>query len=433
MLKRNAPVLTARFEAMRDDPTDVAHYRQLGGYEGLASVIDMGREQALDELDAAALLGRGGAAYPAGRKWRHLYNAAGETKYIVCNGDEGEPGTFKDKALVESDPLAVIEGMTIAGYEFNAQQGYIYIRGEYRHLRAIFNQALENARAAGLLGDHILGMADFNYDIRVISGAGAYVCGESSALLNSIEGKTGRPRVKPPHLADVGLYLKPTLVNNVESYASIPVIMREGGQAFRHLGTPGGGGTKLICLTGHVKNRGLYEVDLGTPLEDILYSEKFGGGSSTGRPLKFIHFGGQSGSIGAADQLHDCLYSYEDLKDRGLAIGSGAIVAMDDSVGIVDYLTSVANFFAHESCGKCTPCRIGTLRILELLEKFQQKAGIPGDLAVFENMVTHVTQLSACGLGQSVGKPMLSGYELFPEEFKQAINWQTVERKEVAW
>lgn len=302
MIKRNQPVLLERVLKMAA-PTNVTEYCQYGGFEGLRQATEMSGEAILDELDLAHLRGRGGAAYPLGKKWRHLYGAQGETKYIVCNADEGEPGTFKDKALLEKDPLSVIEGMVIAGHLFAAKAGYIYIRGEYRNIQNIFQEALDNAEKAGFLGDNILGIPGFNYRITIISGAGAYVCGENSALLNSIEGKTGRPRIKPPHLADVGLYLQPTLVNNVESFAGIPVILREGGQAYRELGTEDGGGTKLICLSGQIKNRGLYEVNLGTPLSEILYSDDYGGGSATGRPLKFIHFGGQSGPIGDVRQL----------------------------------------------------------------------------------------------------------------------------------
>ena len=427
------PVLMSRFDQYID-ATDVPAYCDQAGYEGLKYVVNLkDKASFLDELDTALLRGRGGAAYPLGKKWRHLFYVDNDPKYIVCNADEVEPGTFKDKALLEHDPLAVIEGMTIAGYMFDSPQGYIYIRGEYRNLHRRFTQALEHARKANLLGHDILGIPGFDYDIKIISGAGAYICGENSALLNSIEGKTGRPRVKPPHLSDVGLYQQPTLVNNVESFASVPMIARIGGQAFLDLGTPGGGGTKLICLSGHVKNRGLYEVKLGTPLEEIIYSENYGGGSSTGRPLKFIHFGGQSGAIGAVADLKDCAYSYEGLLEHDVTIGSGAIVVMDDSVNMVDYLTSVAAFFAHESCGKCTPCRIGTLRILEMLQTFQRKDAVPGDLEVFETMLTHVTQLSACGLGQSVANSMKSGLKLFPEDFEQATNWALPKRQEVSW
>ncbi|MFD1672395.1 NADH-quinone oxidoreductase subunit F [Agrilactobacillus yilanensis] len=429
----NDNVLMARF-GQYIDATDVQAYCKQEGYEGLKHVVSLAEPaDFLDELDTAMLRGRGGAGYPLGKKWRHLFYSENDPKYIVCNADEGEPGTFKDKALLEYDPLAVIEGMTIAGYMFGSPQGYIYIRGEYRNLHRRFTQALEHARQANFLGENILGVAGFNYDIKIISGAGAYVCGENSALLNSIEGKTGRPRVKPPHLADVGLYQKPTLVNNVESYADVPVIARMGGQAFLDLGTEDGGGTKLICLSGHVKNRGLYEVKLGTPIHEILYSPNYGGGSSTGRPLKFIHFGGQSGPIGGVAELDDCAYSYDGLSAHDLTIGSGAIVVMDDSVNMVDYLTSVAEFFAHESCGKCTPCRIGSLRILETLQLFQRRDAVPGDLEVFESMLTHVTQLSACGLGQSIATSMVSGMALCPDEFEQAINWALPKRQEVSW
>jgi len=428
----NKKVLTTRFEKM-NDPTDVQNYCALSGYEGLKKALQMKKEDILEELEAALLRGRGGAAFPLGKKWRHLFYSQGSPKYIVCNADEGEPKTFKDKALLDFDPLALVEGMTIAGYLFDSPQGYIYIRGEYRHLHDRLNEALFNARQMKLLGKNILGISGFDYNIRIISGAGAYVCGENSALLNSIEGKTGRPRVKPPHLADVGLYLKPTLVNNVESYACVPYILRHGGEAFRSLGTKDGGGTKLICLTGHVKNRGLYEVNLGTPLQEILYSEEYGGGSSTGRPLKFIHFGGQSGPIGSVSQLEDCIYSYDGMWDKDLSVGSGAIVVMDDSVSIIDYLTQVAAFFTHESCGKCTPCRIGTLRILEMLEKFQQGRGMPGDMQRFHAMLTHVTQLSACGLGQSASTAIFSAMQAFPEEFEQVIDTKGEKVQEVMW
>ena len=427
---RDQIVLTKRFDQI--NPTSVSDYVRLDGYQGLKQALIMDNEAIFTELDEALLRGRGGAAYPLGRKWRHMYGSKGSTKYIVCNADEGEPGTFKDKALIEKDPLAIIEGMTIAGYLFGAKQGYIYIRGEYRRLQDLFNEALDHARKANYLGENILG-AGFDYDIKVISGAGAYVCGENSALLNSIEGKTGRPRVKPPHLADVGLYLKPTLVNNVESFAGVPVILRKGGHYFRELGTEDGGGTKLICLSGHIKNRGLYEVNLGTPLSEILYSEEYGGGSSTGRPLKFIHFGGQSGPIGSVARLADCEYSYDGLWAENLAIGSGAIVVLDDSVNLIDYLVSVAQFFAHESCGKCTPCRIGSLRIVEMLETFKAQAAAPGDVERFEHLLTHVTQLSACGLGQSIATAMVSAMKDFPEEFQGVVDQAIPERQEAAW
>ncbi|CUX51433.1 complex I 51 kDa subunit family protein [Clostridium sp. C105KSO13] len=415
------PVLLKRVGKMTDS-TSVEEFTKYGGFDALKKAVTMDKETILDELDTAKLRGRGGAAYPLGRKWRHLYGSQDTPKYIVCNADEGEPGTFKDKMLLEKDPLSVVEGMLIAGYEFGSNDGYIYIRGEYRHIQAVFQQALDNARRAGYLGENIMGIDGFNYDIHIISGAGAYVCGENSALLNSIEGKTGRPRVKPPHLADVGLYLKPTLVNNVESFACVPALINMGGEAFLNLGTKDGGGTKLVCLSGHIKNRGIYEVELGTPLDEILYSEEYGGGTSTGRPIKFIHFGGQSGPIGTSEQIKGRLYDYGDFWYNKLAIGSGAIVVMDASVNIVDYMTSVMEFFVEESCGKCTPCRLGTTRLLELLRKLQRHGGKQGDIEKLEKMLELITNLSACGLGQSVSISVRSALTGYRNEFEECIS-----------
>lgn len=416
------PVLMKRMGKM-SNPASVEEYTALGGFEGLKKAVGMNRETILDEVDTAHVRGRGGAAYPMGRKWRQLYSIENDTKYIVCNADEGEPGTFKDRELLAKDPLSVIEGMAIAGYVFGSHNGYIYIRGEYRHIQKTFQEAIDNAEKAGFLGENILGVEGFNYTITIVSGAGAYICGENSALLNSIEGKAGRPRVKPPHLAEVGLHGLPTLVNNVESYACLPVILEMGGKGFLELGTEDGGGTKLVCLSGHIKNRGVYEVGLGTPLHDIIYSEEFGGGSSTGRPLKFIHFGGQSGPIGYMDQC-EIPYSYEGLWNTGLAIGSGAIVVMDDSVSIVEYLQSVMEFFVHESCGKCTPCRLGTTRVAELLNDFNTHRAVEGDIEKLESMLEHITYLSACGLGQSVGVSVKSALKEGRSEFESLIKRQ---------
>ncbi len=416
----NKTVLLTRVDRMQD-PTSVSEYVALGGFAALKKAMATDAEALLDEFDAAMLRGRGGAAYPLGKKWRHLYHSKATPKYIVCNADEGEPGTFKDKLLLSKDPLSVIEGMIIAGYLFGSPQGYIYIRGEYREIQKLFQQALDNAKAAGYLGRGILGVDGFDYEISVISGAGAYVCGENSTLLNSIEGKTGRPRVKPPHLADVGLYLKPTLVNNVESFACVPVIVNMGGAAFCALGTPDGGGTKLVCLSGHIKNRGVYEVPLGTPLKDILYSPEYGGGTSTGRPIGFCHFGGQSGPLGFPNQLEDCIYSYQGLWDKGLTVGSGAIVVMDDSVNVVEYLESVMEFFVHESCGKCTPCRLGTQRVLELFRRLLRGTSKADEMDRLETTLKHMTELSACGLGQSVSVSVRSALKYRRADFEALI------------
>ena len=413
------PILLKRVGAMKD-PTSVAEYVALGGFEALRKAITMDKADILQQVDDANLRGRGGAAYPAGRKWRHLYGIEETPKYIVCNADEGEPGTFKDRVLMESDPLAVLEGMIIAGYLFDSHEGFIYVRGEYRAIPKVLDRAIANAEAAGYLGKDILGVAGFDYSVSVISGAGAYVCGENSALLNSVEGKTGRPRVKPPHLAEVGLYSDPTLVNNVESFACVPVIVTMGGKAFLDLGTPDGGGTKLVALCGHAKNRGIYEVPLGTSFHDVLYSEEYGGGTSTGRPIGFVHVGGHSGPLAFPSQF-DVPFSYQGFWDAGLAIGTGSVVVMDDSVSVVDYVKKVMEFFVDESCGKCVPCRIGTVRLLELLEAFVDGSAKDGDIERLDGMSSNVMALSACGLGQTVGVALHSALTHSRGDFEERI------------
>ncbi|MCL1918747.1 MAG: NADH-quinone oxidoreductase subunit F [Peptococcaceae bacterium] len=396
------------------DPASVEEYLGLGGFAGLHRVTEMEKTQALDEIDIAMLRGRGGAAYPAGRKWKHLFGMKAEPKYIVCNGDEGEPGTFKDRLLLEEDPFSVLEGMLIAAYIFGAESAYIFIRGEYRRAQELFRRAVKSAEEAGYAGETILGIPGFSCRVYVVSGAGAYVCGENSALLNTIEGRTGRPRVKPPHLAEFGLYLKPTLVNNVESFACVPAILTMGGRAFLELGTEDGGGTKLVCLSGHAKNRGVFEAPLGTPMREVLYGSHYGGGTATGRPIQFCHFGGQSGPIGFPEQL-DGLFSYQDLWDEGLAMGTGAVVVMDDSVDLVEYVRQVVAFFVHESCGKCTPCRVGTMRMLECLDG--------GSVERLEEIIEHVTNLSACGLGQTAGCAVGCALKYRREQFeRRALN-----------
>jgi len=412
-------VLLKRVDKMAD-PTSVREYVALGGFEALRKAITMDKADILQEVDDANLRGRGGAAYPAGRKWRQLYGIEETPKYIVCNADEGEPGTFKDRVLLEHDPLSVFEGMLIAGYLFDSHEGFIYVRGEYRTIQATLQRALDNAAEAGFLGKNILGVDGFDYEITIISGAGAYVCGENSALLNSIEGKTGRPRVKPPHLAEVGLYALPTLVNNVESFACIPIILNIGGKAFLELGTPDGGGTKLVAICGLAKNRGVYEVPLGSPFHDVMYSEKYGGGTSTGRPIKFVHLGGQSGPLAFPDQF-GVPYSYQGLWDVDLAVGSGAVVVMDDSVSLVEYSQKVMEFFVHESCGKCTPCRIGTFRLLELLNTFVDGHAKDGDIELLDTMLSQVMDLSACGLGQAAGVAVRCALEHGREEFEGKV------------
>jgi len=396
------------------DPLSVSEYEKTGGFTALKKTKESSPEEIIAELKKAKLLGRGGAAYPAGSKWEHLLHIPETPKYIVCNADEGEPGTFKDRYIMEKLPLKLLEGIIIAGVVFKAKAGYIYVRGEYRKLQKRLLAAIENVRAAGLLGN--------DFDIHVISGAGAYVCGENSALLNSTEGKVGRPRIKPPHLAEVGLFLKPTLVNNVESFANIPAIVNMGGDAYLKIGHQDSGGSKLVCLSGHCKNRGVFEIPLGkVTLRDIIFDAEMGGGMSGSKKLKFFHLGGQSGFIGGVNQL-ETVYSYTDLKNAKLSVGSGAIVVMDESVSIIEYLKGVTEFFIHESCGKCVPCREGNRQILKILQKLsvprdEGNSAEEADLETLRRLIRTMTDAAFCGLGQTASAALNSAWKLFPEEF----------------
>lgn len=401
------------------DPLSVAEYEKKGGFAALKKAVASSPEQIIAEVKKAKLLGRGGAAYPAGSKWEHLLHITETPKYIVCNADEGEPGTFKDRFIMEKLPLKLLEGIIIAGVVFGAKAGYIYVRGEYRKIQKSLLAAIENVRAAGYLTANGK-LKDFN--IHVISGAGAYVCGENSALLNSTEGKVGRPRIKPPHLAEVGLFLQPTLVNNVESFANIPAIVNMGGDAYLQAGHPDSGGSKLICLSGHVRNRGVFEIPLGkVTLRDIIYDSELGGGISGNGKLKFFHLGGQSGSIGGSDQL-DTIYSYTDLRNARLSVGSGAVVVMDENIPILEYLKSVTEFFIHESCGKCVPCREGNVQILKILNKLSiPNAAAKGDLELLRALVHTMTSASFCGLGQTAAAALNSAWKLFKTEFESNV------------
>ena len=413
------PLITAG--AGGADPVSVEGYVKTGGFEALKKALAMKSEDIIAEVKKAKLLGRGGAAYPAGSKWEHLFHIPETPKYIVCNADEGEPGTFKDRHIMEKLPLKLLEGIIIAGFTFRAKAGYIYVRGEYRNIQKRLIAAIKNARDSGFLGRDILG-SGYSFDIHVISGAGAYVCGENSALLNSTEGKVGRPRIKPPHLAEVGLFLQPTLVNNVESFACIPAIVTMGGEEFLSIGHPDSGGTKLICLSGHVKNRGVFEIPLGkVTLREAIYDPELGGGIRGGGEIKFFHLGGQSGAIGGPALL-DTVYSYTDLKKAGLSVGSGAVVVMDETVSVIEYLRSVTEFFIHESCGKCVPCREGNRQLLKILGKLSVPGAVsPADLDTLRLLVRTMTDASFCGLGQTAAAALNSAWKHFRAEFESNV------------
>lgn len=398
-------------------PDSIDEYVKALGFEGLKKAITMNPIDIISEIKNSKIRGRGGAAYPCGSKWEHLYHIEHGPKYIVCNGDEGEPGTFKDKLLLGKNPLKVIEGMAIAGYVFGSNDGYIYIRGEYGNIQKIFQKAIDNAVTNGYLGENILGTT-YSFNIHITTGAGAYVCGENSALLNSIEGKPGRPRIKPPHLAEVGLFGKPTLVNNVETFSYIPYIVKNGAESFTQYGTEDSKGTKLVCLSGNVVNRGVYEVSFGITLKELIFD--IGGGIPKGKNFKMGQIGGPSGLCFSEEQL-DTKLCYSDLRSKGLGIGSGAIIVIDDSNCIIDYLKCITEFFIHESCGKCTPCREGNRQLLILLNRFGNGAASKEDLETMKQLSSTMTFGSFCGLGQTAAKAFLSCYKNFKNEFENHI------------
>ncbi|MFA6808197.1 MAG: NADH-ubiquinone oxidoreductase-F iron-sulfur binding region domain-containing protein [Eubacteriales bacterium] len=413
----NRNILSARFGKIK--PDSVEDYVAAGGYEGLKTAITMKPEDIIEEIKKSYLFGRGGAAYPTGIKWEQAYAVPLEKglKYMVCNADEGEPGTFKDRHIMAEDPLELIEGMTIGAFIFGAEEGYIYCRGEYSAIQETLRSAIDNAKKSGYLGENILGTG-LNFDIRVVSGAGAYVCGENTALVESIEGKPGRPRRKPPYVKNAGLNMKPTVLNNVETYACIPWIVKEGGEKFLSIGTEFSGGTKLMCLSGNVVNKGVYEVPFGTTLRELIYG--MGGGIPNGRKLKFVHLGGCSGTC-FPEGLLDTKICYNDLRKNGLSLGSGAVVVIDDSQCVVDYLKVVMEFFEEESCGKCTPCREGTQRMVELLEKLSEGRGTDEDIERMKDLSQIMKNSSFCGLGKSVPIPVLALLKYFEDEFKAHV------------
>ncbi|MDR2350404.1 MAG: SLBB domain-containing protein [Deltaproteobacteria bacterium] len=417
-MKKTLTLITAGADA--PDPLSVSAYESVGGFKGLKKALTMTPAEIVREVLAAKLLGRGGAAYPAGKKWEQLLKIPRGPKYVVANADEGEPGTFKDRLIMDKVPFGLLEGMAVAGHVFGARNGYVYVRGEYRLIGKKLRAAIETLKAAGRLGENILG-SGFSFDVKVVSGAGAYVCGENSALLNSTEGKAGRPRIKPPHLAEVGLFLKPTLVNNVETFACVPSIVAEGGERFLSLGHPEGGGTKLVCLSGRVKNPGVYEIPLGRlTLRELIFDPELGGGMREGDVFNFAHLGGQSGPIAGIAGL-DAVYAHSELKKASLAVGSGAIVVMDRSVGILDYLRRVSEFFAGESCGKCVPCREGNGTILRYLKTLEDGEAGPEELRALSLLAETMARASFCGLGQAAPTALESARKIFPEEFEGRV------------
>ncbi len=379
------------------DPTRIEDYLATGGYRGLRRAMEIGPEATIREVTASKLAGRGGAAFPVGRKWDAVSKAPGPPRYLVCNADESEPGTFKDRLLMEEDPFAVVEGMTIGAFAAGCGHGYVYVRGEYPLASERMAGAIDAARAKGLLGASVLG-SGFGFDIEIRRGGGAYICGEETALFNSIEGKRGEPRSKPPFPVHVGLFGKPTLVNNVETLANAPLILADGGAAFAATGTAGSTGTKLFCVSGHVERPGLSEVPFGCTLRQLLEESQ-----GLGRPIRAILLGGAAGSFVGPAQL-DLPLTFEDLRAAGTTVGSGVVMIFDETTDLLDILRRIAEFFRDESCGQCVPCRVGTVRQEELLARL--RAGRPlgsrdEELNLLKEVGQAMRDASICGLGQT--------------------------------
>lgn len=385
--------------------TSLAKY---GDYAALKKALTMKPEDVVAEVKASGLVGRGGAAFPTGIKWEGAAKAAGDEKYVICNADESEPGTFKDRILLLDDPHRTIEGMRIAAHAIGATKGYIYIRGEYPYIVPALENALNEARSAGYLNE--------TFDIEVRVGAGAYICGEETALFESIEGKRGFPRIKPPFPTTHGVFGKPTVINNVESLCNIPLIIGLGSADYRKIGTEKSPGPKLFCVSGDVTKPGLYEVPFGVTLRELL---DMAGGVANDKKLKSVLFGGAAGAFATSEHL-DVKMTFEDLRAAGLPLGSGVVMVFDETRDMRQVLQSLGHFFAHESCGKCYPCQMGTQRQMEILDRVATGKPLEGDLIRLQDVGWTMTDASLCGLGQTAASAVLSAMKLWPELFQES-------------
>jgi NADH-quinone oxidoreductase subunit F len=388
------------------DPTSLEAYRSSGGYRALTRAIEIGAEAVIDEVTTSKLMGRGGAAFPTGRKWAAVRSQPSQPHYLVCNADESEPGTFKDRVILEGDPFAIVEAMTIAAFATGASHGYLYIRGEYPEAESRIRGATLAARDAGLLGTDILG-SGFAFDIEVRRGAGAYICGEETALFESIEGKRGEPRNKPPFPVEVGLFGKPTVVNNVETLANVPLILEMGGEAYALIGTEGSTGPRLFCLSGHVARPGVYEVEFGATLGEVI---AMAGGVPGDRSIRAILLGGAAGVFVGPESL-DLPLTFEATRAAGATLGSGVIMVFDETVDLVDTLRRIARFFRDESCGQCVPCRVGSVRQEELLARLAGGAQVRSredELGLLREIGQAMRDASICGLGQTASSAIES-------------------------
>ncbi|HBT38914.1 MAG: NADH dehydrogenase (Quinone) [Thermotoga sp. 50_1627] len=400
------------------DPGNIEEYIARDGYFALTKALrEMTPDQVVEEIKRSGLRGRGGAGFPTGLKWELTRKAKGDRKYVVCNADEGDPGAFMDRSVLEGDPHTVLEAMAIAGYAIGAQQGYIYVRAEYPLAIERLETAIAQAKEYGFLGQNILD-SDFSFDIEIRIGAGAFVCGEETALIASIEGKRGQPRVKPPYPAQSGVWGCPTVINNVETFACVPPIIIKGAEWFRSIGTPNSPGTKVFALAGKITNTGLVEVPMGITLRELLY--EIGGGSSTGKKIKAVQTGGPSGGCIPAEYFETPV-DYESLQKLGAIMGSGGMIVMDEDDCMVDVAKFFLEFTVDESCGKCTPCREGTRQMLKILDKITSGEGTEEDLEELERLGNIIKDTSLCGLGQTAPNPVLSTLRYYRHEYEAHV------------
>lgn len=400
------------------NPERIEDYIRVKGYLGLIKAItSMTPQGVIDEIKISGLRGRGGGGFPTHQKWQFVHDAKGDMKYVICNADEGDPGAFMDRSILESDPHAVVEGMTIAAYAVGARQGYVYVRAEYPLAVKRLRTAIRQAERNGLLGENIAGTGfSFNIDLRL--GAGAFVCGEETALLNSIEGDRGTPRPRPPFPAISGLEGKPTLINNVETFANVPHILLHGGEEFASIGTEKSKGTKVFAITGKIENTGLIEVPMGITLREIVYD--IGGGIPGGRQFKAVQTGGPSGGC-IPEELLDTPVDYENLSRIGSIMGSGGLIVMDEASNMVDVAKFFMEFCMDESCGKCAPCRVGTTKIYQILKKFSERKATEEDLAMLEELCEMVSRTSLCGLGKTAPNPVITSLKYFRHEYLERM------------
>ena len=415
------PIMTASWQG--DAGWGIDAYIKRGGYEALKKILseNIPPEGVIAEVKKSVLRGRGGAGFPTGLKWSFMPRTMPGDKYIVCNTDEGEPGTFKDRDIMRYDPHSVIEGMIIGAYAMGATRGYNYIHGEIYELYERFEAALAEARAAGFLGQKILG-SEHSFELFAHHGYGAYICGEETALLDSIEGKKGQPRFKPPFPASFGLYGRPTTVNNTETFASVPFIIRLGSENFLNAGKENNGGTKLFSISGHVERPGNYEIPLGTPFATLL---EMAGGMRGGRKLKAVIPGGSSSPVLPADIMMQCTMDYDSISKAGSMLGSGAVIVMDETVCMVDVLNRLSFFYHEESCGQCTPCREGTNWLYQIVHRIETGEGKPEDLDMLLSICSNICGRTICALGDAAAFPVMSFLKHFRSEFEHHIQHKT--------